>query len=65
MGDEKAEIEAKAAEEQAIQTFKIKKLIASLERARGCVLSEVVQWGESTLASNDAPTLPRSGTARA
>lgn len=37
MGDEKAEIEARAAEEQAIQTFKIKKLIASLERARGCV----------------------------
>lgn len=49
MGDEKAEIDARAAEESAIQIFKIKKLIASLERARGngtSMISLVLPPGE-------------------
>ena len=41
MGDAE-EAKALAAEEAAIEMFKVKKLIKSLERARGCVLHHCV-----------------------
>jgi hypothetical protein len=37
MSDKDEEAKALAAEEAAIEMFKVKKLIKSLERARGCV----------------------------
>ena len=69
MSDKDEEAKALAAEEAAIEMFKVKKLIKSLERARGCVASRAFPRA-APLAARSPPTgppspFPPAATARA